>query len=54
MSGGDSDSHNRGHKIYILALGSGKRLIYKPRNLKVDEVYYDILKWVTQNIGVIY
>ena len=54
IDGGDSDSHNGGRKVYILELDNGERLVYKPRNMKIDVVYGQFVQWVSNNIDVPY
>ncbi len=52
IGGGSSDSHRHGQRIFILELDNGEKLVYKPRNLAIDEAYETFLKWVFENVGM--
>lgn len=52
IDGGSSDSHNGGRRVYILKLDNGQKLLYKPRNMSVDQKYRDFLKWTSNGVGV--
>lgn len=52
IGGGNSDSHNHGRKVYILELDNGEKLVYKPRNLAIEETYLVFLQWVFRNVGM--
>ncbi len=54
LDGGESDSHNEGQKVYILELDNGKKLVYKPRSLRVDEAWEAFLQWVTVHLAIPY
>lgn len=54
LSGGESDSHNNGRKVYILELDNGEKLVYKPRNLQVDEAWGRFLQWASANAEMPY
>lgn len=45
---GKGDSHNRG-KMVCKVIFKNKVLIYKPRRLEMEKVYYDLLKWLNHN-----
>ncbi len=47
-----SDDHRGGHKVFFLELDNKERLVYKPRNLAVDEAYLFFLKGVFLKIGM--
>lgn len=43
-----SDAHNGGRTVIEITFRSGQRLIYKPRGIKVERVYYDLLDWINR------
>ncbi len=46
-----SDSHNRGRSVIALTFESGVKLIYKPRDIGLEDAYFQLLKWFNnQNI----
>lgn len=52
IGGGSSDSHRHGHRVYVLELDNGERLVCKPRSLAVDGAYETFLSWVFDNLGM--
>ncbi len=44
MTGGLSDSHNGGKSVFQLKFESGLKLIYKPKSIDLEEVYFKILE----------
>lgn len=46
VKSGLSDFHNSGHQVLSLLFTSGLQLIYKPRDLGIEEAYFDLLKWL--------
>lgn len=46
LGGGAGDRHRRGRAVRILTFSSGARLVYKPRSLRVEEHFQDLLAWV--------
>lgn len=52
VGGGGSDSHRHGHRVFILELDNGEKLVYKPRSMAVDEAYEAFLRWVFENTGM--
>jgi type 2 lantibiotic biosynthesis protein LanM len=42
---GQGDSH-RGRSVALLAFDSGLGLVYKPRSLKIDAAFQDLLEWI--------
>jgi type 2 lantibiotic biosynthesis protein LanM len=52
ISGGNADSHNGGHSVYILSLDNGKKLVYKSRSMAIDEKYQHFSEWVFRGIGI--
>ncbi len=52
IGGGVSDSHREGHKVYVLELDNGKKLVYKPRCLAIDQAYKDFVEWIFEKLHV--
>ena len=48
ISGSISDFHNRGRSVLILSFLSGKKLVYKPKNLGLEVIYNQLLNWCNQ------
>lgn len=40
-----SDRHNRGRTVNILTFQSGLRLVYKPKELELEEAFFNLLDW---------
>ncbi|MCI2902504.1 type 2 lanthipeptide synthetase LanM [Staphylococcus hominis] len=45
------DSHNDGASVAIIYLNNKKKIVYKPKNLEADLVYYNILKEVSYKLN---
>jgi type 2 lantibiotic biosynthesis protein LanM len=45
LQGALSDSHNNGRSIFILKFDSGLKLVYKPKNLGLEQAYFQLLAW---------
>lgn len=45
ISMGDGDAHNN-MSVSILTFNDQKKLVFKPRNLKVDEKFNDFINWI--------
>ena len=43
ISSNISDSHRKGNGVSILKLDNGTKIVYKPRSLKIEKVYFDFL-----------
>ncbi len=43
--GGISDSHDQGKSVVSLKFESGAKLIYKPKNLELEQAWTDFLNW---------
>ncbi len=43
------DTHNQGRSVVILAFESGKKVLYKPRNLDIDQCFQNFLVWCNAN-----
>lgn len=52
IGGGSSDGHRHGKRVLLLELDNGEKLVYKPRNMSVDEAYEVFLQWVFENIDM--
>ncbi|MFR4162076.1 MAG: type 2 lanthipeptide synthetase LanM [Paraclostridium sordellii] len=46
VSLGEGDLHNNGQSVVQLVFNDSNRIIYKPRSLKVDIIYNELLKWI--------
>lgn len=46
-----SDPHNCGRSVIGIKFTSGLKLIYKPRDLSLEEAYFDLLSWLN-NKGI--
>ncbi|NJM71735.1 MAG: type 2 lantipeptide synthetase LanM [Scytonema sp. RU_4_4] len=44
-----SDPHNRGRSVMALTFESGLNLIYKPRALALEAIYFQLLAWCNQH-----
>ncbi|WP_127488973.1 type 2 lanthipeptide synthetase LanM family protein [Paenibacillus ehimensis] len=40
------DKHNKGRSVVILGFVSGKKIVYKPRSLSIDEHFQQFLNWI--------
>ncbi|MDM9585823.1 type 2 lanthipeptide synthetase LanM family protein [Nostoc sp. GT001] len=49
IAGSLSDVHNRGRSVLILTFTSGKKLVYKPKNLGLEVIYNQLLNWCNQH-----
>jgi lantibiotic modifying enzyme len=43
-----SDVHNHGKCVYILEFGRDRKVAFKPRSLKIDQIWAGLLEWVNQ------
>jgi type 2 lantibiotic biosynthesis protein LanM len=43
-----SDPHNRGRSVIIVKFASDLKLVYKPKNLGLEQAYFEFLAWVNQ------
>ncbi|NMG05527.1 type 2 lanthipeptide synthetase LanM family protein [Brasilonema sp. UFV-L1] len=48
-----SDSHNQGRTAIALTFDSGLKLIYKPKDLGIEEAYFQFLSWLNQHSGLL-
>ena len=49
ISGDISDAHHHGRNVYILTFASGLKLVYKPRDLSVDQAFVELVAWVNRS-----
>lgn len=45
INGNISDSHNGGKSVFIVTIDDDKKIIYKPRSLKLDITFNRVLEW---------
>ncbi len=43
---GLGDLHRKGHEVCTLHFGSTRRLLYKPRSLRIDQHFAQLLRWL--------
>jgi type 2 lantibiotic biosynthesis protein LanM len=43
VEGGLSDPHRGGHSVLLVAFGDGRRVMYKPKDLRVDEAWCSLI-----------
>jgi lantibiotic modifying enzyme len=43
-----SDAHNEGRSVLIVTFVAGLKLVYKPRDLGIEEAYQGLLQWINQ------
>ncbi|MCF4965699.1 type 2 lantipeptide synthetase LanM [Nostoc sp. CMAA1605] len=48
IEGGLSDPHNRGRSVMIVQFASGLKLVYKPKDLGLEQAYFEFLNWINQ------
>jgi type 2 lantibiotic biosynthesis protein LanM len=41
-----SDPHHSGRTVAILGFGNGRKLVYKPKDLRVDQAWFGLLHWL--------
>ena len=51
ICGSLSDFHNRGRSVLIISFASGKKLLYKPKNLGLEVIYNQLLDWCNQQVA---
>jgi type 2 lantibiotic biosynthesis protein LanM len=45
---GLGDLHRKGREVCVLHFGSGRRLVYKPRSLRIDGHFASLLSWLRE------
>ena len=50
---GLSDPHNCGRSVIIIQFSSDLKLVYKPKNLSLEQNYFDLLAWINQQDAVL-
>jgi type 2 lantibiotic biosynthesis protein LanM len=48
-----SDPHNRGRTVKILTFASGVKIVYKPRDLGLEQAFGELLAWVNEHSGLL-
>lgn len=48
-----SDSHHQGSSVAILTLDNGEKVVYKPRSLRGDQLFYDFASKVSEHTALI-
>jgi type 2 lantibiotic biosynthesis protein LanM len=43
------DKHNRGRSVLLLRFSSGLRLVYKPRSLRLDRHFQELIAWINEH-----
>ncbi len=43
-----SDPHDKGRAVAILTFASGRKLVYKPREMAIEGWFYDLLTWLNE------
>ena len=49
VEGGAGDTHRGGESVHIFFFKSGRKIVYKPRSLDVDEHFQNLLAWLNQH-----
>lgn len=52
IDGGIGDTHCRGRQVLKLTLDTGEQLLYKPHSLRNEEVFSELLQWLSKRIGI--
>jgi type 2 lantibiotic biosynthesis protein LanM len=47
--GGLSDLHNFGRSVLLIDFGEGRRVIYKPKDLRLDAFWHELISWLNCN-----
>ncbi|WP_127532362.1 type 2 lanthipeptide synthetase LanM family protein [Paenibacillus kobensis] len=47
---GQGDSHKQGRTVVIIRYGCGSRIVYKPRDMKIDETFQNLLAWMNDRM----
>ena len=51
IKGGFSDCHLRGRQVVYIFLDNGEQILYKPHSLKNEEIFAEVLQWVSAKTG---
>lgn len=43
-----SDPHHCGRSVFIVKFASNLKLVYKPKNLGLEQVYFEFISWINQ------
>ncbi len=52
VSSNNGDLHNKGRSVHIITLGSGKKIVYKPRSLRIDNAWNSIAGKLSELMNV--
>ncbi|MDH6363685.1 type 2 lantibiotic biosynthesis protein LanM [Enterococcus sp. PF1-24] len=44
------DTHNGGKNVAIISFENGKKIVYKPHSLMIDEKFYGLISWINETI----
>lgn len=44
-----SDPHNFGRSVLLVAFADGRRVLYKPKDLRVDSAWFEVVSWLNAN-----
>lgn len=47
--GGLSDLHNFGRSVLLIDFGEGRRVIYKPKDIRLEAFWYELTSWLNGN-----
>ncbi|GFN31657.1 type 2 lanthipeptide synthetase LanM family protein [Paenibacillus xylaniclasticus] len=47
---GQGDSHKQGRAVAIIRYSCGGRIVYKPRNMKIDDTFQQLLAWMNDRM----
>lgn len=50
---GLSDPHHCGRSVVILTFSSGPKIVYKPKDLGIDQAYLDLIEWLNRRSGAL-
>ena len=52
IKSGLSDVHNQGKSVVVVTLDDSLELLYKPRSMENDRVFLNLLKWISDKVGL--
>ncbi|HDR4605535.1 type 2 lanthipeptide synthetase LanM family protein [Bacillus cereus] len=53
ISIGEGDTHQQGRSVIVLTFVSGKKVVYKPKNLKVVSAYNSLIDWINDKNNIL-
>jgi len=48
---GQGDSHKQGRAVAIIRYGCGGTIVYKPRDMRIDETFQQLLAWMNERMN---